>query len=98
MHKCTHISSAFLKGLMKVKEEFFSRGSFVLGNCTSTRCWEDIWLGDTKLAAQYPSQYSVVRHKDKTLAHTFSSVLINIEYRCSLIGGGGIDGFICCRD
>jgi hypothetical protein len=71
---------------MKVKEEFFSRGSFVLANGTIIRFWKNIWLGDTTLAAQYPSIYSVVRHKDQIVAHTFSLVPINIEFRRSVIG------------
>jgi hypothetical protein len=86
--------SPFWKGLIKVKE-FFSRGSFVLGNGSSIRFWEDIWLGDRTLAAQYPSLYNLVRHKDQTVAHTLSSVPINLEFRHSLIGGGGIDGSTC---
>jgi hypothetical protein len=37
------IDSPFWKGLMKVKEEFFSRG-FVAGNGVDTRFWEYTWL------------------------------------------------------
>jgi hypothetical protein len=37
--------SPFWKGLMNVKDEFFKRGSFVVGNGLTTRFWEDIWLG-----------------------------------------------------
>jgi arsenate reductase-like glutaredoxin family protein len=37
--------SQFWKGLMEVKEEFFKRGCFVVGNGTSVRFWEDRWLG-----------------------------------------------------
>jgi hypothetical protein len=35
--------SPFWKGLMKVKEEFFSKGSFTVGNGEYVRFWED-WL------------------------------------------------------
>jgi hypothetical protein len=38
--------SPFWKDLMKVKEEFLTRGSFVVGNGMNTRFLEDIWLGD----------------------------------------------------
>jgi hypothetical protein len=38
------------------------------------------------LAAQYPSLYNVVRHKDQTVAHTLASVPLNIEFRRSLLG------------
>jgi hypothetical protein len=37
--------SPFWKGLMNVKDEFFKRGSFFVGNGLTTRFWEDIWLG-----------------------------------------------------
>src|SRR6266540_1383109 len=34
--------SPFWKGLMKVKDEFFNRGSFIIGNGRKTRFWNDI--------------------------------------------------------
>jgi hypothetical protein len=71
---------------MRVKEDLFSRGSFVLGNGSSIRFWEDKWLGDRPLAVQYPSLYNIVRHKDQMVAHTFATILLNIEFRRSLIG------------
>jgi hypothetical protein len=71
---------------MKVKEDFFARGSFILGDGSSIRFWEDTWLGGTPLAAQYPSLYNVVRHKDQTVAQTLASVPLNIEFRRSLLG------------
>jgi hypothetical protein len=76
---------------MRVKEDFFARGSFVLGNGSGIRFWEDTWLGDRSLAAQYPSLYNVVRQKNQTVASALASVPLNIEFRRSLIGGGGID-------
>jgi hypothetical protein len=45
--------SPFWKGLMKVKEEFFNMGSFMVGNSEDTRFWEDVWLGNLSLAEQY---------------------------------------------
>jgi hypothetical protein len=45
----------FWKGLMGVKNEFFNRGSFCVGDGTRTRFWEDSWLGDTSLENQYPT-------------------------------------------
>jgi hypothetical protein len=72
---------------MRVKEDLFSRGSFVLGNGSSIRFWEDKWLGDRPLAVQYPLLYNIVRHKDQMVAHTFATILLNIEFRRSLIGG-----------
>jgi hypothetical protein len=57
------IDSPFWKGLMKVKEEFFNRGSFIVGNSEDTRFWEDVWLGNTSLAEQYPYLYNIVQRK-----------------------------------
>jgi hypothetical protein len=55
--------SPFWKGLMKVQDEFLSRGSFTMGNGEDTRFWEDTWLGNKSLAQQYPSLYNIVhRH------------------------------------
>jgi hypothetical protein len=79
--------SPFWKGLMRVKEEYFSRGSFSLGDGSSIRFWEDTWLGDRPMAAQYPSLYNIVLHKDQVVAHTLASVPLNIEFKRSLVGG-----------
>jgi hypothetical protein len=35
---------------MRVKKDFFSKGSFKVGNGATTRFWEDSWLGDIPLA------------------------------------------------
>jgi hypothetical protein len=72
---------------MRVKEEFFERGAFILGDGANIRFWEDKWLGDRPLATQYPLLYNIVRHKNQTVAHTFASTPINIEFRRSLVGG-----------
>jgi hypothetical protein len=44
---------------MGVKDDFFQRGSFVIGDGLGTRFWEDIWLGNTSLANQYPTLYNL---------------------------------------
>jgi hypothetical protein len=81
---------------MRVKEDFFSRGSFVLGNGSSIIFWKDKWLGERQLAAQYPSLHNTVRHKDQMVAHTFASVPLHIGFRRSLIGERWIVGCISC--
>lgn len=58
--------SSFWKGLMQVKDEFFSRGSFQIGNGQNTRFWEDTWLRDYPLSHQYPMLYSIVQRKQST--------------------------------
>jgi hypothetical protein len=66
--------SPFWKGIMGVKEAFFSRGSLVLGNGKSIRFWEDTWLGDTPLENQYPSLFNIVRRKNVTVADALGMV------------------------
>ena len=44
--------SPFWKGLMRGKNDFFSRGAFQVGSGTNTRFWEDTRLGDTPLSQQ----------------------------------------------
>jgi hypothetical protein len=55
--------SPFWKGLLKYKDEFFERGLFKIGDGIQTHFWEDTWLGNKSLAAQYPSLYHIVQHK-----------------------------------
>jgi hypothetical protein len=57
------IDSPLWKGLMKVKEKFFARGNFKVGNGENTRFWEDTWLGDKPLSMQYPPLYGIVQRK-----------------------------------
>jgi hypothetical protein len=44
--------SPFWKGLTGIKNDFFNRGSFCVGDGIRTRFWENSWLGDTSLANQ----------------------------------------------
>jgi hypothetical protein len=50
----------FWKGLMKVKDEFFDRGRFKVGNGENTSFWEYMWIDNSPLATQYPSLYNIV--------------------------------------
>jgi hypothetical protein len=76
----------FWKGLMKVKEEFFSRGSFTVGNGEDTRFWEDVWLGNKSLADQYPYLYNIVQRKQVSVASVLNQNPLNISFRRSLTG------------
>jgi hypothetical protein len=42
--------SHFWKGIMGVKEEFFKRAPLIVGDGSTTRFWEDVWLGSMLLA------------------------------------------------
>jgi hypothetical protein len=81
------MDSPFWKGLMKVKEEFFSRGSFKLGDGMNTRFWEDTWLGDKPPGDQYPSLYSIVHRKQVSVANVLNQAPLNISFRCTLSDG-----------
>uniref|UniRef100_A0A453LXQ8 Reverse transcriptase zinc-binding domain-containing protein n=1 Tax=Aegilops tauschii subsp. strangulata TaxID=200361 RepID=A0A453LXQ8_AEGTS len=78
--------SPFWKGLMRVKATFFHRVKFIVGDGTTTRFWEDTWLGDTPLALQYPSLYHIVQRKEDYVATVMQTVSLNIQFRRSLVG------------
>jgi hypothetical protein len=78
--------SPFWKGLMRVKNDFFQRGHFIVGNGLTTRFWEDCWLGDTPLAIQYPLLYNIVHYKNVSVAHVLGQSPINIGFRRGLSG------------
>ena len=65
---------------------FFSKGSFIIGDGSDTRFWEDSWLGTTPLSSQYPILYDIVQHKNVTVAHVLSNDLLNISFTQALIG------------
>jgi hypothetical protein len=73
--------SPFWKGLMGVKDDFFERGSMVVGNGLNTRFWEDTCLGDKPLCDQYPSLYRIVNHSNVTVSHVLNATPINIGFR-----------------
>lgn len=69
---------------MGVKDEFFIVGSFVCGDGVSIRFWEDTWLGDKPLAANIHLSFSIVSHKDVTVAIVLSHSPVNISFRKDL--------------
>jgi hypothetical protein len=52
--------SQFWSGLMNVKNNFLSMGSFIVQDGKEISFWEDIWLGDTALKVQYPNLFHIV--------------------------------------
>jgi hypothetical protein len=71
---------------MNVKEQFLGFGIFKVNNGENTRFWEDVWMGNTPLKHQYPYLYRIAHHKNATIASVFSTVLLNISFRMSLLG------------
>ena len=78
--------SPFWKGPMRMKSAFFHRTKFIIGNGTSTRFWEDTWLGETPLAIQYPSLYNIVQCREVYVATVLQSNPLNIQFRRTLAG------------
>jgi hypothetical protein len=78
--------SPFWKGLMRVKELFFTNGFYKIGDGESVRFWEDIWLVQSSLAHQYLSLYNIVQRKNVLVADVLSQSPLNIGFRRSLTG------------
>jgi hypothetical protein len=89
--------SPFWKGLIRVKNDFFSRGSFKVENGTSVHFWEDIWLGNMPLADQYPSLYNIVQRKNVLVADVLSHNPLNIEFWRVLNGNKWNDWLNLCH-
>jgi hypothetical protein len=77
--------SHFWRGLMHIKDEVLSKGSFIINDGTSTRFWEDTWLGDKPLKDTYPSLYHIVRDRKVAISKVMSSRPLNISFRRSLV-------------
>jgi hypothetical protein len=80
-------NSQFWRGLMNVKEEFFSFRCFQIQDGRVIRFWEDFWLGVTTLKEQYPNLYNIVRRKDATVAKILGLRPFNISFCRSLVTG-----------
>jgi hypothetical protein len=71
---------------MRVKDDFFTRGFFKIGNGETVRFLEDVWLGKSSLADQYLSLYNIVQKKNVLVANVLSHNPLNIEFRRVLNG------------
>jgi hypothetical protein len=70
---------------MHIKDKALSNGSFIIKDGTSTRFWEDTWLGDKPLKDNYASLYHIARDKKVTISKVMSSIPLNISFRRSLM-------------
>jgi hypothetical protein len=82
---------------MRVKQDFFSRGVFKVGNGLATRFWEDTWLGDVPLAQQYPSLYNIVQHKNVMVSTVLNQTPINVCFRRGLNDHKWIEWLDLCQ-
>jgi hypothetical protein len=55
--------SHFWSWLLKVKDQFFGLGSFILKDGKQIRFWEDTWTGKQPLMLKFPSLYNIARKK-----------------------------------
>jgi hypothetical protein len=73
--------SPFWKGIMVGRDDFFDRGSFILGDGKYIWFWEDTWLGEAPLSSQYSALYNIVSHKHVRVADVLSNTPLNIGFR-----------------
>jgi hypothetical protein len=85
------------KGLMRIKNDFFSRGFFKVGNGETVRFWKDVWLGNSSLADQYPSLYNIVQRKNVLVANVLSHNPLNIKFRRALNGDKWNNWLLLCQ-
>ncbi|WVZ54772.1 hypothetical protein U9M48_005521, partial [Paspalum notatum var. saurae] len=70
--------SHFWAGLMEVKQEFLSLGSFSID--------DDTWCGNRTFKSLYPSLFNIVIKKGATVADVMSSIPLNVSFRRGLYG------------
>ena len=78
--------SHFLRGLMKIKDEVLTNGTFLIKDGSATRFWEDTWVGNMSFKDRYPSLYNIVRDPHATVAKVMASQPLNISFRRTLWG------------
>jgi hypothetical protein len=89
--------SQFWKGLMRVKEDFFNRGFFKVGNGMTVRFWEDVWLADAPLCQQYPALYNIVQHKNVLVSTVMAHTPLNITFRRGLSDNNWLQWLNLCQ-
>jgi hypothetical protein len=75
----------FWRGLMHIKDEVLAKGSFIIKDGTSTRFWDDTWIGDKPRKDTYPTLYHIARDRHVTVSKVLSSRPLNISFRRSLV-------------
>jgi hypothetical protein len=70
---------------MHIKDEVLAKGSFIIKDGTSTRVWDDTWIGVKPLKDTYPALYHIARDWHVTVSEDMSSRPLNISFRRSLV-------------
>jgi hypothetical protein len=79
--KAKPYDSHFLRGLMKIKDEVLTNGSFIIIDGSTTRFWEDKWAGNASLRERYPSLFNIVRDPHASVAKILATHPLNISFR-----------------
>jgi hypothetical protein len=70
---------------MHIKDEVLANGSFHIKDGTSTRFWDDTWVGNKPLKVKYPSLYNIVRDPHATVSKVMATSPLNISFRRALV-------------
>ena len=54
--------SHFLKGLLKVREDFLGCGTFKIKDGSQIRLWKDTWVDTKPMKDQFPNLYNIVHY------------------------------------
>ena len=66
---------------MKIKDEVFANGSFIIKDGSETRFWDDIWEGQMPFKDKYPSLYKDVCDPHATVAGVKATRPLNLFFR-----------------
>jgi hypothetical protein len=75
----------FWRGLMHIKNEILSKGTFEVKDGTNTRVWEDTWVGDQPLKVRYPNLYNIVRDPHTIVSKVLATNPLNISFGRTLV-------------
>jgi hypothetical protein len=77
--------SHFWRGLMHIKDEVLSLGSFDIKDGTNVRFWDDTWIRDKPLKIQYANLYNIARDPHATISKIMATSPLNISFRRALV-------------
>ena len=70
---------------MKIKDEVFANGFFIIKDGIKTRFWDDVWEGQMPFKDKYPSLYKVVHDPHATVAKVMATRPLNLYFRRALV-------------
>jgi hypothetical protein len=70
---------------MKIKDEDFPNGSFIIKDGSKIRFWDDVSEGQVSFKDKYPSIYNVVCDPHTTVAKVMATRPFNLSFRRALV-------------